>query len=241
MIEKGARHGAIYQNLALANEKQGKKDEGYEAWRQALEYYKQDLKEDPNSAYRKALVIALHKYTGGRFLEGGNEDKENESFTSGSSKELGYACIRQGNWRQAQEAFEQALRDNPQDIDVICQLGWAYLNTNQHNRAFNQWNHALKLSPGKQSVIDHLVRGHAIFGKRLKDQRIFNQALVQFKNALKFEPTNIELRQNLADTYFQMQNYSSALREYQKIMEMDARNKVARQGIREAKRLGGLR
>ncbi|MBN2329987.1 MAG: tetratricopeptide repeat protein, partial [Candidatus Omnitrophica bacterium] len=109
------------------------------------------------------------------------------------------------------------------------------------NKAFQMWNSALKKAPGKKSITDHLVRGYSIFGKRLKEQRIYNQALVQFKNALKHEPGNIDIRSQLADTFFQMRNFMSALQEYQKILDVDPRNKTARQGVRECKRLGGLR
>ncbi len=239
LVEEGIIDSAVYQNLALAYEKQGKKEEAENAWRSALKAYNEALKENPNDEYMKALIVALHKYTGGKFLEGGSVSSGTGG--AGSAKELGYACIQKGNWRQAMEALEQALRENENDVDVLCQLGWAYLNTNNQNRAFHMWNLALKKAPGKGQVIDHLVRGYTIFGKRLKEQRIFNQALVQFKNALKHEPDNLDIRHHLAETYFQMRNFSAALQEYQRIMDIDPRNKVARQGIREAKRLGGLR
>ncbi|MDP8243379.1 MAG: tetratricopeptide repeat protein [Candidatus Hinthialibacter antarcticus] len=240
--ESGFKNAAIYKNVALAQEKQGKKDESRESWKIAIDSLNAELKNDPDNDYIKALVIAAHKYTGGYHLEGKSEvDGSEGNITAGSAKELGYACIKQGNWRQALEALERARQDNEQDVDVLCQLAWAYLNTNQHKVAFQTWNHALKIASSKQGVIDHLVRGHTIFGKRLMEQRIFNQALVQFKNALKHEPKNFELRLLLGETYFQMRNFTSALAEYQRVMDVDPRNKVARQGVRECKRLGGLR
>ncbi len=242
VLEQGLKHGAVYMNLALATEKQGKKAESEEAWKAAIDFYKKELKEQPEDKYLKSLLVAIHKYTGGKFLEGNQATGEGEDIASaGSAKELGYACIQKGNWKQAVEALEQALRENENDVDVLCQLGWAYLNTNQHNRAFHMWNLALKKAPGRSQVIDHLIRGYTIFGKRLKEQRIFNQALVQFKNAIRYDPDNVELRLQLADTFFQMRNFMAALQEYQKVLNLEPRNKNARQGIREAKRLGGLR
>lgn len=242
LLEKGAAHGAIHQNVAICRERQGKKEESVESWKEALEHYNQELKSNPDDNYLKAIVINLHKYTGGSLLKKPSEDgDDSEEYGSGSAKEIGYACIKKGNWVQAKDALERALKENPDDIDVICQLGWAYLNTNMQTQAFRQWNHALKLAPNRQGVVDHIVRGHTIFGKRLKEQRIFNQALVQFKNALKHEPQNMELRLMLAETYFNMGNYSSAVQQYNKILEVESRNKVARQGLREAKRLGGLK
>lgn len=240
LLEK-VQHGAIYQDLALVQEKQGKKEEANESWNKVLAFYNQELKGDPDNKRLKSSVLAIHKYTGGKFLKGNQGGQQNDFTSTGSAKELGYACVQKGNWKQAVDALEQALRENINDIDVLCQLGWAYLNTNLHAKAFQSWNTALKKAPGKKSIADHLVRGYSIFGKRLKEQRIFNQALVQFKNALKFEPENVELRLLLADTFFQMRNFTSALQEYQKVIEIEPRNKVARQGIRECKRLGGLR
>ncbi|HOJ60003.1 MAG TPA: tetratricopeptide repeat protein [bacterium] len=242
LVDSGLHHGAVYQNLALCLEKQGNKDAALEAWGQVLDYYKKQLKNDPANEYLKALVLAIHKYTGGKFLKDSKTVSDDSEYVSArSAKELGYACIKNGNWKQAAEALERALNEDKNDIDVLCQLGWAYLNTNQQAKAFHMWNSALKKAPGRRQVIDHLVRGYTIFGKRLKEQRIFNQALVQFKNALKYEPMNVELRTLLADTYYQMRNYPSAIQEYQRILEIEPRNKEARQGIREAKRLGGLR
>jgi tetratricopeptide (TPR) repeat protein len=238
ITEKGVQHGAVYQNIALAQEKQGKKEESSETWNQVLEFYNKELKDDPDNDYLKHFVIAIHKYTGGKFMESGQNVS---AGATGSAKELGYACIQKGNWRQAVDAFERALNENEDDVDILCQLGWAYLNTNAHNKAFHMWNSAMKKAPGKRSIIDHLVRGYSVFGKRLKEQRIFNQALVQFKIALQHEPNNIEIRVQLADTYFQMRNFASAMQEYQKVLDLEPRNKVARQGIRESKRLGGLR
>jgi tetratricopeptide (TPR) repeat protein len=237
LIDQGVDHGAIYQNLALVQEKQGKKDLAEETWNKALTAYKNELKQSPDNEYMKALVLAVHKYTGGKFLDGGAASYSG----TGSAKEIGFAAIQKGNWKQAVEALQQAHRENPDDIDILCQLGWAYLNTNTHTKAFQMWNTALKKAPGKKSIIDHIVKGYTIFGKRLKDQRIYNQALVQFKNALKQDPNNLDLRMLLAETFYEMKNYTAALNEYNKVIEADPRNKLARQGIRESKRQGGIR
>ena len=228
--------GEIFQNIALSQEKQGKKEQSTQSWKQSLEIFQTILKHSPDDEYIKSLILATHKYTGGKLLTDSLSIGE-----GGSAKELGYACVKQGNWKQAVEALEKANRENPEDVDVLCQLGWAYLNTNQNTRAFHMWNLAYKKGQGQSQVLDHMVRGYTIFGKRLKDQRIYNQALVQFKNALKYEPNNLDLRLELADTYYLMRNFSASLGEYQRVIDVDPRNKVARQGVRESKRLGGIK
>lgn len=232
---KGVNPGIVNQNLALVQEKQGKKEESHSSWQAALENLKTQLKDNPEDDYLKAYIVALHKYTGGKFMEGG------QTGAGGSARELGLACVREGNWKQALSALTQALHETPNDIDIMCQLGWAYLNTSQHAKAFEMWNKALKKAPGKSQITSHIVQGYQIFGRRLKEQRIFNQALVQFKNAIKHEPENLELRSELADTYLKMKNYHAAHQEYQKILTYEPRNKDARHGVRESKRLGGFR
>ncbi len=233
--EKGVNPAIVNQNLALSQEKQGKKDEANESWQAALNHFKTELKNRPEDKYLQAMMVALHKHTGGKFMEGST------AGIGGSAREMGLACVRQGNWKQALSSLKQALDEDPNDIDVLCQLGWAYLNTGQSPKAFEMWNRAMKKAPSKNQIVNHMVQGYQIYGKRLKEQNIYNQALVQFKNAIKFEPENVELRLELADTYLKMRNYLAAQHEYKKILEYEPRNKDARHGIRESKRLGGLR
>lgn len=231
---KGVNPGIVNQNLALSQEKQGKKEESNVSWKAALEHLKNQLKENPDDAYLKAFVVALHKHTGGKFMDGAGAG-------GGSARDLGLACVREGNWKQALVSLTQAYHENTEDTDIMCQLGWAYLNTSQHAKAFELWNKAMKKAPGKSQIINHIVQGYQIFGRRLKDQNIYNQALVQFKTAIKFEPNNLDLRYELAETYLKMKNYHAAHQEYQKILSLDPRNKEARHGVRESKRLGGLK
>ncbi len=234
------RDGVLFQNLGIAYGKIGDEENQEKWWRRALEAWHGALRNDPENEYTKGLILATHKHFGGRFL-GGVTDVPDEDLASGSGKDLGYACMQRGNWAQAVRAFESCFDDFRDDVDFLCQLGWAYLNTNKINEAFHMWNRALKLAPGKEKVKDHLVRGNITIAKRLRDQKIHQQALAHFKNALRFDPNNVDLRVMIAQTYFEMRKFVAAVQEYEKVLELDPRNKNAKQGIREAKRLGNLR
>ncbi|HPA44445.1 MAG TPA: tetratricopeptide repeat protein [bacterium] len=233
------RDGDLFQNLAIAYGKMEDGENQDKWWKKALEAWHGVLRQYPDDEYYKALILAAHKQSGGRFL--GGATSASEDFVGGSGKDLGYACMQRGNWAQAVRAFESCFDECRDDVDFLCQLGWAYLNTSRINEAFHMWNRALKVSGGKEQVKDHIIRGNITIGKRLRGQNIHQQALAHFKNALRFDPANLDVRGLIAETYFEMRKFPAALKEYEKILELDPRNKVAKQGLREAKRLGNLR
>ncbi len=231
----------LTQNLALVAARRIDKEHEDEWWRETLKLWNEHLKKDGDDNYIKALIIALHHLTGGRLLEGGAESLGGSLALAGSGKELGMACMQRGNWPAAVEAFESVIDSNENDVDLLCQLGWAYLNTNHIPKAFQMWNRAKKLAPDSDSVKDHLVRGNLTVARRLKEQNINNQALVHYKNVLRFAPENLDVRVELGETYMGMQNFQAAAKEMERVLELDQRHKVAKQMLRDAKRLGNLR
>jgi tetratricopeptide (TPR) repeat protein len=233
------RDSELYQNLGIAYSKLEDEENQERWWKRALEAWHNQLRDRPDDEYLKALILATHKHFGGRFL-GGPVDGA-EDLGGGSGKDLGYACMQRGNWAQAVRAFESCFDQYSEDLDFLCQLGWAYLNTNKINEAFHMWNRALKLAPGKEQIRDHLIRGNITIAKRLRDQKIYQQALAHLKNALRFDASNADVLVMIGDTYFDMRKFVASAQAYEKALDADPRNKAAKQGLREAKRLGNIR
>jgi tetratricopeptide (TPR) repeat protein len=233
------RDGDLRQNIGIAYGKLEDEENRNLWWKRALDAWHDQLRDRPDDEYLKALILATHKHFGGQFLGGPVETAED--LATGSGKDLGYACMQRGNWPQAVRAFETCFDEYREDVDFLCQLGWAYLNINRIDDAFHMWNRALRLAPGKEQVRDHLVRGNVTIAKRLRDQRILQQALAHFKNALRFDANDTDIRLMVAETYFDMRKFVAAAQEYEKVLEIDPRNKGAKQGLREARRLGNLR
>ena len=127
--------GHIYQNLALSQEKQGKKAESVQSWSKALELFQQELKKSPEDEYRKALVLAIHKYTGGKLLEDGGLDQlpvpQGTRVRLHQAKEL----------EQAVDALKKP-QGASDDVDVLCQF--SCISIPASTRAFHMWNLALK-------------------------------------------------------------------------------------------------
>ena len=230
----------LTQNLALVAARRVDKEHEDEWWRETLSLWSVHLKDHPEDDYTKGLIIALHQLTGGRLLEQG-EGISGELRLTGSGKELGIACMQRGNWIGAVESFEAVLDTGEEDVDLLCQLGWAYLNTNQIPKAFQMWNRAKKKEPDEEAVLDHLIRGNLTVARRMKEQRINNQALVYFKSAIRFKSDDDAIRMELAETYLEMRNYQAAAKELERVLEINPRHKAAKQQLRDAKRLGNLR
>lgn len=231
----------LSQNLALVAFRRADKEHEDEWWRETLGLWNAHLKENSDDEYVKGLIISLHHFTSGRLLDGTDEAGMRDLRMSGSGQALGMACMQRGNWTAAVEAFEAVLSNDEEDVDLLCQLGWAYLNINKISKAFQMWNRARKLAPEQEAVIDHLIRGNLTVARRLKEQRIMNQALVHFKNALRFAPVDEEIHYELATTLMEIKNYQASAKECERIMEINPRHKGAKQLSRDAKRLGNLR
>ncbi len=231
----------LTQNLALVAFRREDREHEDEWWHETLLQWNAHLKDHSDDEYVKGLIISLHHFTSGRLLDGSDEAGMQDLRMSGSGKALGMACMQRGNWPAAVEAFEAVLPTDEDDVDLLCQLGWAYLNINKISKAFQMWNRARKLAPEQEAVVDHLVRGNLTVARRLKEQRIMNQALVHFKNALRFAPVDEEIHFELATTLVEIKNYQAAAKACERIMEINPRHKGAKQLSRDARRLGNLR
>lgn len=87
---------------------------------------------------------------------------EHDSSLPQASKNLGDLLYREGRHEEAAEAFERALRTNP-DLgdDVYAKLGNIYYKRRDRQRAIDLWQRALDINPANEVVRTNLefVRG----------------------------------------------------------------------------------
>jgi|GEM_PF-1420352 len=75
---------------------------------------------------------------------------------------------------------------------------------------------------------------HYRLGRLLKDfSGDARGALLQFRHAVMKEPENLQYRLALADLYVEQNMTKNAIREYQKAVEIDPKNKAAKAGLRK--------
>lgn len=98
--------------------------------------------------------------------------------------------------RQAIEAYEKALTENPGHVETHNGLGVCYFLEGRHELALQHLRKAIELSPVEAHLHNNLGYAHLLRGRD-------NEAATAFEQALRIDPENRQARRNLATVYEQ--------------------------------------
>ena len=87
--------------------------------------------------------------------------------------------------------LEEALKRDPENLQVLISLGNAYFDTNQEKKAIETYQKALKIDPKNADVRTDM----GIMYRNIKD---YDSAVKEFRQAAKDNPTHVNSRFNLA-------------------------------------------
>jgi len=95
------------------------------------------------------------------------------------------------NLLQEISQMEEALKGDPQNLQVLISLGNAYFDTNQERKAIDTYQKALAIDPKNADVRTDM----GIMYRNIKD---YDSAIREFRQAAKDNPTHVNSRFNLA-------------------------------------------
>lgn len=162
---------------------------------------------------------------------------------AGQLYQQGTQDFRQGDYQAAAQAFEQALKLDPQNAEIHSSLGVAYLKLGDRPKAMAALNQAIQLNP--RQVSPYLNRGAVRMAAgdakgaiadlqqaiKLAPQKanayvslcgIYSrsqaqqQALNACNQAIQLDGNNPSAYLNRAEVYLRLQNQSAAIADYQK-------------------------
>jgi tetratricopeptide (TPR) repeat protein len=134
---------------------------------------------------------------------------------------------------EAVDELQKLAKKHPKNTEVWNLMGWALLNSNQKDQAFNAWKRSLSIDPKNPETRKHLVNAHLMLGKAFRSKGIFTQALVHFKQLLSLMPRSAEVHMEIAATYDMKGDVRSAAQEYNTVLQLDPKNKVARKALND--------
>lgn len=134
---------------------------------------------------------------------------------------LGVLWVRQGDLERATSYFEQALKHDPENAELYCDLGYALYLDQRYAEADQALRRALELNP-------HLARAHANFGMLLARTGRSEDALYAFSRAGLSEG---EARNNLALAMMVEQRFPEAQAQYEGALRAEPNNEAARRGM----------
>lgn len=231
-------------NLALASEKLEDNARSQRYWNETIKRWKEQLEQDPNNKYLQQCLVEVHRHHGGKALERVQtpETKEEaiESYRSvlrlnpedfDAQYNLAAALMEERSFDEAITILRKIQAENPRNLEIVNQLGWAYLNSGKFELAFNTWRRGMQVDPKAYSIKDSITRARMAVGKKLKESGHLTQALVHFKELVKLMPDAWEVYLEIADTMLRKGDRRSALTAFQKVLDLDPKNKAARRAI----------
>jgi cytochrome c-type biogenesis protein CcmH/NrfG len=96
--------------------------------------------------------------------------------------------------QQQIDRYKAVLADNPENIQVLIELGDLYLNTRNAHDAFQSFSTALELDPNNVHVLTDLASIHQQIGR-------YDQALENYQRAYELAPGHATTLLNMAMIY----------------------------------------
>ncbi|MBI1783736.1 tetratricopeptide repeat protein [Candidatus Sumerlaeota bacterium] len=148
---------------------------------------------------------------------------------------VAHILIEQKKWSEAVAHLTELTKKFPRNIEVLNHLGWAQLNNQEVDTAFQTWNRAQKLDPKNFEVREALIKANMMMGRALRDKNLFVKSLVYFKSLAKLLPDSDEVHFELGRTYQMKGDFHPAYMEYQTVLKINPKHKQARSSLSELK------
>jgi len=125
----------------------------------------------------------------------------------------GLLALEEGRLEEAAIEFEKALQLEPENPNILFQLGRTYNRLKEFDDAINNFEKALKINPQLKGINYELGIAYFNIGE-------FEKALGELDIAIKEEPQRGEAYYYKALAYFRMDNWKEALPNFKKALEM---------------------
>lgn len=154
-----------------------------------------------------ALFVALLLFGAGlTSAQSKNDKKKAKAFI-----EQGDKAFRQKNFREAADAYGQAVVLVPKDSYSHYWKANAHYSLKEYVEADREFT--LALNQGFKAIDIYKSRWYLYY-----DQKNFDAALADVKKGLELEPKNTTLLFGLGDIYYQQRSYPDALATFQKVL-----------------------
>ena len=121
---------------------------------------------------------------------------------------------RTNMFKEAIEAYKQAVKLKPDYVDAYMQLGLDYYRIGRYSDAVEAYKQAVKINPNDQAAYNKLAATYILLGE-------YPLAIKMFKESLKTDPRNPETHFNLGVACIISGDKDGAINEYTILRELD--------------------
>lgn len=154
---------------------------------------------------------------------------DQDNFVANSMLALIYLKTQSDS--KAEVIYRKLLEMKPRDPALYTNLGLAFYNQAKYPESLESYSFAAKLDPNKPGR--HINVGQVCFVLRM-----FDEAIIYFKEAIRLSPRNVDYLFMLADTYREKGDLKEAKETYNKVLNFEPYNNEAQEEVRRLKAMG---
>lgn len=138
--------------------------------------------------------------------------------------DLAYAAAQKGDWQQALSNWQQVEQAGDDSRKLILNLALAYQHQGYHWEAAEHWRTLLRRRPRKADHPDALTDQQVAriwqnIAENYSKAEDYEEAITTYKNAVKWDPENIDLRLQLVEAYQSEGRWQAAENELNRILD----------------------
>ncbi len=122
-----------------------------------------------------------------------------------------------GNWDEKIKKCNEILKVDSNNVRAIWLRGHAHYYKQEYQLAYNDIFTANELSPGVRDHLRYLGFIHRV-------AREYDEAIKYFLQAEKVAPKNYAVQEDIAQTYYNMDNFTKAVEYYDRAIKLDPKN-----------------
>jgi tetratricopeptide (TPR) repeat protein len=210
---------------------------------QALEAYQEVVKQDPQAieVFRDIAQLSLRMGRPEAALKAAERVRELAPKDPASFIFIGNVQVAQGNLAKAAEAYEQALKLDPQNLNALENLG-NYYSILDPQKALVYYHKYLDIQPGEAEVYfqigqleqklgnlkesqkayeksvelePHQLASHLALAELFELQKSTPQAVEHYRAAIELQPHNVMIFVRLGHLFYESKDWDAAYSEFQ--------------------------
>ncbi len=144
------------------------------------------------------------------------QERENsEQLTAWDYNKQGNAYSREGQYEEAMECYEKAIKMQPENAVFYYNRGTAYGKCKEYDKALADYNMAIKIDP--QNSYAYNNRGNVYYNRRE-----YEKAMSDYNMAIKIDPQYSRAYNNRGIVYYNRGEFENALSDYNAAIKYDS-------------------
>lgn len=144
----------------------------------------------------------------------------------------GLAYERNGNFKEAEKYYQEALEVDPESAKLFNRLGVFYHDQTDYEKSIGYYLKALEREPQNLLYLENLALAYSM-------KNDYDAAIETYEKFLQISPANAKILNAMGVIYYNQEQYESAIEMYRKALEIDKDNFLYTKNLGLAYRVSG--